>query len=97
MYKEKLEKFWKEAILRNIPYNGDKELAFYTYEEASATVSNLLKENYAVMLTMEEDLFIVSFIETYTDNFARNEVAFFHRDYLEDYPQAIMEYYKDDE
>ena len=58
------------------------EIALDTYEDAVATAEILLRNNYVVMLSREEAMFIVNAVfAVYGD---RNDAVFMSREYFED-------------
>lgn len=65
-------------------YVTDNEIAFNNSEDAFKVAETLLKNNYVVMVSKEEQVFIVNFL--WTENYAdRNEVCFQHRDEVEEF------------
>ena len=58
------------------------EIALDTYEDAVATAEILLRNNYVVMLSREDAIFIVNAVfAVYGD---RNDAVFMSREYFED-------------
>ena len=58
------------------------EIALDTYEDAVATAEILLRNNYVVMLSREEAMFIVNAVfAVYGD---RNDAVFMRREYFDD-------------
>lgn len=58
------------------------EIALDTYEDAVATAEILLRNNYVVMLSREEAMFIVNAVfAVYGD---RNDAVFMSREYFDD-------------
>lgn len=59
-------------------------LAISNRDDALKIASMLIDNDYAVMLTTEENLTIINYINCcYSSNFARNDVVFMHRDDFE--------------
>ena len=59
------------------------EIALDTYEDAVATAEILLRNNYVVMLSREEAMFIVNAVfAVYVGD--RNDVVFMGREYFDD-------------
>ena len=62
-------------------YLTDDEIACHSFEDAQKIAEVLLKNDYVVMISREEKLYIVNYI--WTQNYAnRNEVCFLSRDAL---------------
>lgn len=60
----------------------EAEIAVDNYEDAIEIVRVLLNNNYCVMLSKEDKLYIISYVwATFSD---RNEIAFMSRDEFED-------------
>ena len=64
------------------------EIACHTFENASTLAKILIEENYVVLLSKEEQLWIVNFIWS-ENNADRNDVVFMRRDEFEE------EYFKE--
>ena len=58
------------------------EIALYTYEDAVATAEILLRNNYVVMLSREDAIFIVNAV--FAVNGDRNDAVFMSREYFDD-------------
>ena len=89
---------WKEAILEHIPHGEDGHLGNLKWEDAITLQKLLLKNGFAVCITGGdfEDEYVVAWVyagDAQNLDYANYEnVAFFHIDYLEEYPEA---YYKE--
>ena len=64
-------------------YITDNEIACHSYEDAQQVAGILLKNGYVVMVSREEQLYIVNYI--WSSNCAdRNDVCFLSREEIED-------------
>ena len=96
MKRDKLKDYWRDAILEKIPHGEDGCLQL-NKEDAIDMCRILLTNGFAVCLAGGDmaDEVAVRWVYAGTTNdtsFADyDEVAFFHIDYLEDYPQALEE------
>lgn len=62
----------------------ENEIVFHSFKAASDVAEKLMEEDYVVMLSREENLYILNFVNTCERNEPnRNAVAFNHRDYFE--------------
>ena len=59
------------------------EIAVHSYEDAQVLAELLLKNDYIVMLSREEDLYIVNYIWS-PNNANRNDVVFMTQENFED-------------
>lgn len=58
------------------------ELTFSSFDDAASVAKALLKNNYVVMLSMEEELYVLDCI--WTDDCNRNDIVFMGRDEFEE-------------
>ena len=65
-------------------YITKNEIALHSFEDAISIAETLLKNNYVVMLSREENLYIVNY-EWSPQGANRNDVAFISREKLEDF------------
>lgn len=64
-------------------YITNNEIAIHNYEDASLIASTLLSNGYVVMISREENLYIVNYV--WSPNEAdRNDVCFVSREVIED-------------
>lgn len=64
-------------------YLTNNEIAVHNYEDASLIASTLLDNDYVVMISREENLYIVNYV--WSPNGAdRNDVCFASREVIED-------------
>lgn len=64
-------------------YITNNEIAIHNYEDASLIASTLLSNGYVVMISREENLYIVNYV--WSPNEAdRNDVCFASREVIED-------------
>lgn len=62
----------------------ENEVVLHDFTKAAAIAKILVEEDYCVMLSREEDLIILNYVETYHDGyFPRGSVYFNHCDELE--------------
>ena len=85
-------------------YLEQSVLAFNTYDAAAAVQKILLEQGYCVMMSREEDLWILNWVWTETPA-DRNDVIFINRGkyecewwaFLKNHPEIKWEYDEDDE
>lgn len=63
-------------------YITDKEIAVKCYDDAVAIAETLMANHYVVMLSKEENVYIINYI--YSEYCDRNEVVFIDREEMED-------------
>lgn len=63
-------------------YITDNEIAVKCYDDAIAIAEILMANHYVVMLSKEENIYIVNYI--YSIDCDRNDVAFIEREKIED-------------
>lgn len=63
-------------------YITDKEIAVKCYDDAVAIAETLMENKYVVMLSKEENLYIINYI--YSEYCDRNDVVFINREEMED-------------
>lgn len=71
--------------MKNFRYVTDNEIACHDFESAVKIAELLIKENYVVMLSSEENLTIVNYLFGGLEQADRNEVCFQYREEVEDY------------
>ena len=64
-------------------YITNNEIALHSFEDAVTVAKMLLDNNYVVMISREEQLYIVNYVWSQTGA-NRNDVAFMSREKLED-------------
>ena len=100
--KEKLEGYWKEAILKNVPHGEEGSLQV-DEEDALVLMRVLLNRGYAICITggdMGDDWNVHWLYAGDTGNLSwanYDNVVFTNPDYIEDYPQAIQEEYEEED
>lgn len=62
------------VLMNNLPTN---EIAIINWDDASKIIPALLNSDYAVMVTLEEDLFIINY--EWVNNADRNDMIFRNR------------------
>ena len=99
---KKLKNSWRQAILEHVPHGEDGGLQLD--REAAVTLCNiLLDRGYAVCITggdIGDDVFVHWIYAGNIDNLSvadYNNVVFTNPDYIEDYPQAYYEEFKQEE
>ena len=65
-------------------YITKHEVAVHCYEDAVSIAETLLKNNYVVMLSREEQLYIVNYVWS-PQGASRNDVVFVSREEFEDF------------
>lgn len=63
-------------------YITDNEIAVKCYDDAVAIAETLMANHYIVMLSKEENVYIVNYI--YSEDCDRNDVVFINREEMED-------------
>jgi hypothetical protein len=63
-------------------YITDKEIAVKCYDDAVAIAETLMANHYVVMLSKEENVYIINYI--YSEYCDRNDVVFIDREEMED-------------
>ena len=63
-------------------YITDNEIAVKCYDDAVAITEILMANHYVVMLSREENVYIINYI--YSENCDRNDVVFIDREEMED-------------
>ena len=63
-------------------YITDKEIAVKCYDDAVAIAETLMANHYVVMLSKEENVYIINYI--YSEDCNRNDVVFIDREEMED-------------
>lgn len=63
-------------------YITDKEIAVKCYDDAVAITETLMANHYVVMLSKEENVYIINYI--YSEYCDRNDVVFIDREEMED-------------
>lgn len=71
--------------MKNFRYVTNNEIACHDFETATKLAELLIKENYVVMLSTEEELTIVNFLFGGLNEADRNEVCFQYREEVEDF------------
>lgn len=71
--------------MKDFKYVTDNEIACHNFESACKIAELLVKENYVVMLSSEEDLTIVNFLFGGLNQADRNEVCFQCREDVEEF------------
>ena len=71
--------------MKEFRYVTNNEIACKSFENATKLAELLIKENYVVMLSSEEDLTIVNFLFGGLNHADRNEVCFQYREEVEDF------------
>lgn len=96
MKEERLQKFWRDAILEHIPHGEEGSLQC-NEEEAIILAKLLIKKGYAVCITggdVGDDVMVSWIYAGDTENLAwanYDNIVFTSYDYLDDYPQAVQE------
>ena len=67
----------------SIRYLTENEVAIKDRDNALKMMEMLLEEGYVVMMSREEDLYILNWVWTEVDS-DRNYICFNHRDYIEE-------------
>ena len=97
-----MEKYWRDAILKNIPHGEEGSLTC-NEKEAIILTKLLINKGYAVCITggdLGEDVevkWIYAGDENNLDWANYERIAFFGIDYLEDYPKALEEGEEDED
>lgn len=97
-----MEKYWRDAILKNVPHGEDASLQL-TPSEAIAFATMMVKKGYAICITGGDigDNVRVSWLYAgNTDNLEYADygnVVFTSIDYMEDYPEAVNEFTEEDD
>lgn len=71
--------------MKEFKYVTDNEIACHNFETAVKMAELLIKENYVVMLSSEEDLTIVNYLFGGLCQADRNEVCFQYREDVEEF------------
>ena len=70
--------------MRDFNYVTSNEIAFHSYSDALTVAEVLLQNDYVVMISREENLYIVNYL--WSPNHAdRNDVVFSSREEVEDF------------
>lgn len=70
--------------MKDFDYIPNKEIACHSLDNAMHLAITLMEEGYVVMLSREENLYIINYI--WSSNYAdRNDVVFASRENFEDY------------
>lgn len=77
--------------MKDFKYVTDNEIACKDFETATKLAELLIKENYVVMLSSEEDLTIVNYLFGGLNQADRNEVCFQNREIVEDFVFNVIE------
>ena len=71
--------------MKEFRYVTDNEIACHDFETAVKMAELLVKENYVVMLSSEENLTIVNYLFGGLEQADRNEVCFQYRENVEEF------------
>ena len=71
--------------MKEFKYVTDNEIACHDFETAVKMAELLIKENYVVMLSSEEDLTIINYLFGGLCQADRNEVCFQYREDVEEF------------
>lgn len=82
--------------MKDFRYVTDNEIACHDFETATKIAELLVKENYVVMLSSEENLTIVNYLFGGLNQADRNEVCFQSRELVEDFIYNVEDEENDD-